>query len=67
MVIERLIHRLRDEQTAHAHGALETVDRADPNLTFSYGVNVGFHAGLARAERLIEEILNDQDAREKDL
>lgn len=66
MVIERLIHRLRDEQITRAHEAMENVT-PDMNLAFSYGMNVGFYAGLKRAERLIEELLNDQDAREKDL
>lgn len=65
-MIEQIIHRLREEYALRAKQAVENVKADDPNMLYAYGNSVGFCAGLQRAETLINELLDDQEAKERE-
>lgn len=60
-MIDRVIAALKEDQKKVA---METM-RLTSGDVFALGVQIGMYRGLERSERIIEEILDDQERRDK--
>ena len=63
-MIDRLIGRLKEQQTIVAKAALEQPPSPDANVQYMYGQRIGYYAGLQKALDLIDAMLKDQDKRD---
>ena len=66
-MIERLIGKIKEQQTIVAKAALEQPPSPDTNVQYAYGQRIGYYAGLQKALDLIDSMLKDQDDRDSQL
>jgi hypothetical protein len=60
-LLAKIIGEIKAEQTKHALEAVKFVPGEGKDLTFHYGLRVGFHAGLEEALAIIDRALKLQD------
>lgn len=60
-MLAKIIGEIKAEQTKKAVEAVKYVPGDGKDLTFQYGLRVGFHAGLEEALAIIDRALKLQD------
>lgn len=60
-MLAKIIGEIKAEQAKRALEAVKTVPGEGKDLTFQYGLRVGFHAGLEEALVIIDRALKQQD------
>ena len=66
-MIDRLIGKIKEQQTIVAKAALEQPPSPEMNVQYLYGQRIGYYAGLQKALDLIDSMLRDQDDRDSQL
>lgn len=66
-MIDKLIGKLKEQQTIVAKQAVEQPPSPDVNVQYMYGQRIGYYAGLQKALDLIDATLRDQDKRDSQL
>jgi len=59
---KRFLQRLKDMQVEHSRDALQV---PQDKSTFGYGKAHGFFLGLLHAEQMFEEVIGEEDDRNK--